>query len=213
MGGDAFGLCDLYHFVEIGLLPDAAATDIGGLLDANDRLRRLVTAAGVKRGAKGVGRKLPVGTRQRRDLETPERGVCAAFASDDVRGLVRQDLVAGPGMNQCRGDIAHGAGRHEYGRLLAEQVSDHGRIVADLLVADLGPRDCLAHAGRRAGLGVRQQVDADRGQLRIARGRGVDHCEYSLSHSGMVRRTRPQMCNCTSGNLEIPGSRLRRAPE
>src|SRR5260370_3561307 len=30
-------------------------------------------------------------------------------------------------------------------------------------------------------------------------------------HSGMVRRTRPQMCNCTSGNLEIPGSRLRRA--
>src|SRR5947207_12042990 len=22
----------------------------------------------------------------------------------------------------------------------------------------------------------------------------------------MVRRTRPQMCNCTSGNLEIPGS-------
>ncbi len=25
-------------------------------------------------------------------------------------------------------------------------------------------------------------------------------------HSGMVRRTRPQMCNCTSGNLEIPGS-------
>jgi hypothetical protein len=25
-------------------------------------------------------------------------------------------------------------------------------------------------------------------------------------HSGMVRRTRPQMCNCTSGNLAIPGS-------
>ncbi len=30
------------------------------------------------------------------------------------------------------------------------------------------------------------------------------------SHSGMVRRTRPQMCNCTSGNLEIPGSRVAR---
>src|SRR5664279_2159035 len=25
-------------------------------------------------------------------------------------------------------------------------------------------------------------------------------------HSGMVRRTRPQMRNCASGNLEIPGS-------
>ena len=32
-------------------------------------------------------------------------------------------------------------------------------------------------------------------------------------HSGMVRRTRPQMCNCTSGNLEVPGSMLRIAPE
>src|SRR6266403_3716642 len=30
------------------------------------------------------------------------------------------------------------------------------------------------------------------------------------SHSGMVRRTRPQMCNCTSGNLEIPGSHFAR---
>jgi len=29
---------------------------------------------------------------------------------------------------------------------------------------------------------------------------------FGVRHSGMVRRTRPQMCNCTSGNLEIPGS-------
>src|SRR5438132_941447 len=28
----------------------------------------------------------------------------------------------------------------------------------------------------------------------------------------MVGRTRPQMCHCTSGNLEIPGSMLRIAP-
>src|SRR6266481_8003824 len=31
-------------------------------------------------------------------------------------------------------------------------------------------------------------------------------------HSGMVRRTRPQMCNRTSGNLEIPGSLVSLAP-
>jgi hypothetical protein len=30
----------------------------------------------------------------------------------------------------------------------------------------------------------------------------------ALCHSGMVRRTRPQMRNCASGNLEIPGSML-----
>jgi hypothetical protein len=29
----------------------------------------------------------------------------------------------------------------------------------------------------------------------------------------MVRSTRPQMRNCASGNLEIPGSMLRIAPE
>jgi len=32
-------------------------------------------------------------------------------------------------------------------------------------------------------------------------------------HSGMVRSTRPQMRRCASGNLEIPGSMLRIAPE
>src|SRR5712672_2542585 len=35
----------------------------------------------------------------------------------------------------------------------------------------------------------------------------------SLRHSGMVRRTRPQVRNCAPGNLEIPGSMLRIAPE
>jgi len=32
------------------------------------------------------------------------------------------------------------------------------------------------------------------------------------SHSGMVRRTRPQMRDCASGNLEIPGSLVALAP-
>ena len=109
MGRETTGLCDLYHFVESALLPDGAAADIGGLLDADHRLRRLVTAARVQCGAKSIGRKLSVGARQRHDLETAQRSVRAAFASDDMRGLMRQDLVAGPAMDQCRGDIAHGA--------------------------------------------------------------------------------------------------------
>src|SRR5439155_23713706 len=104
MGGETIGLCDLYHFVESGLLPDGAAADIGGLFDADDRLRRLVAAARVKRGAKCIGRKLSVGAWQRHDLETAQRSVRAAFAGDDVRGLMRQDLVARPAMDQCRRD-------------------------------------------------------------------------------------------------------------
>ena len=77
----------------------------------------------------------------------------AAFARDDMRGLMRQDFVAGPAMHQRRCDVAHGAGGHEHGGLLAEQIGHalaqqvHGRIVADLLVADLGARDRLAHPG------------------------------------------------------------------
>ena len=107
----------------------------------------------MKRLAKRFGRELSVGARQRRDLEAAERGMRAAFAGDDVRGLMRQDLVAGPAMHQRRRDVAHGARRHEDRGLLAEQVGDalaqrvHGRIVADLLVADLGPRHRLAHRG------------------------------------------------------------------
>ena len=105
----------------------------------------------------------------------------AALAGNDVRGLVRQYLVAGPAPGQRRRDIAHGARRHEHRGLLAEQISDalaqqvDGRVVAELLVADLGARHRLAHARRGPGLGVRQQIDADGRGLGIARGRGVGH--------------------------------------
>ena len=110
----------------------------------------------------------------------------AAFAGDDMCALMRQNLVAGPAMHQRRGDIAHGAGRHEHGGLFAEQFGHtlaqqvHGRVVADLLVADLGACDRLAHAGCRPGLGVRQQVDADRPRFRVARRRRVGHDGFSI---------------------------------
>ncbi|GCC43790.1 hypothetical protein chiPu_0027846, partial [Chiloscyllium punctatum] len=86
-----------------------------------------------------------------------------------------------PAIGQRRSDIAHRARRHEHGGFLAKQIGDAGaeliggRIVADLLVADLSLRHRLAHRRRRSGLGVRQQVDAHGGRLRIGRGRGVVH--------------------------------------
>jgi hypothetical protein len=187
----------LHDLVEISLLPDGAAADIGGLFDAHDRLRRLVAAARVKGGAEGVGGEFSVGARKRHDLETAERGMGAAFAGDDMRGLMRQNLVAGPAMRKRRGDVAHGAGGHEHGGLLAEQIGHalaqhiHGGVVADLLVADLGPRDRLAHRRRRAGLGVREEIDADRWRLGIARGRGVDHGELSSRTTSWPGSSRP----------------------
>src|SRR3954468_7796686 len=109
----------------------------------------------------------------------------AAFTRDDMCGLMRQDLVTRAAMHKSRRDIAHGAGRHEYGRLLAEQIG-HAfaeliprRIVTDLAVADFGPRNGFTHPWRRPRLGVREQVDTDRRCARIAWGRGVVHGHLS----------------------------------
>ena len=59
----------------------------------------------------------------------------------------------------------------EIGDALSEQID--GRVVADLFVADFGARHRLAHPRCRAGLGIRQQVDADGNGFGVAWGRGV----------------------------------------
>ncbi len=172
----ALAICD--HFIQRRFLPDRAAADIGGLLDADDGLRRLVARARMQRGAKCFRRELPVVARQRRDLESAERCMRAAFAGDDMRADMGQNFIARPAMGQRRRDVAHGARGHEHGGFLAEQVGHafaqqiHRRIVADLLVANLGPRHRLAHRRRRPRLRVRQQVDAD-GSALGSRGAGV----------------------------------------
>jgi len=74
-------------------------------------------------------------------------------------------------------------------------------------------------ARRMRGLYPRRQTPHPSAMLRIAstlshkgRGKAGRDNEYAVIF-GMVRRTRPQMRNCASGNLEIPGSMLRIAPE
>jgi hypothetical protein len=117
--------------------------------------------------------------------------VRAALAGDDVGGGVRQNFIAGSAMHQRCRHIAHGAGRHEHGRFLAEQVGHafaqqiHRWIIADLFVAHFGTRHRLAHSLRRAGLGVRQQVDTYKRGFGIGTGRGVGHGD------GLRYRTRP----------------------
>jgi hypothetical protein len=59
----------------------------------------------------------------------------------------------------------------------------------------------------RMGFLIRDSVHHGTG----SRGEGVADGRAIIP--GCAARRRPQMCNCTSGNLEIPGSRLRRAPE
>ena len=144
------------------LLPDRAAADVGGLLDADEGLRWLITCRWMQRRAKRLERELSVVAGQLRDLETAKRRMRAAFARDDVRRRLREDFIAGTAMRQRRCDVAHGARGHEYRSLLAEQRGDafaqqiDGGIVADLFVADFGTRHRLAHRGCRARLRVGQ---------------------------------------------------------
>src|SRR5260370_24206277 len=100
MGGKPVGLCDLHDLVEISLVTDRAAADIGGLLDADHRLRWLVAVARVKCRTKSPGGEFSVSARECGDLETAECCMRPAFAGDDVRGLMREDLVAGPAMHK-----------------------------------------------------------------------------------------------------------------
>ena len=82
-----------------------------------------------------------------------------------MRHVGADDLVARPAVHQHRDLIAHSARRQKHGRFLAQMRRDAvlqsigGRILATLLVADLGFRHRLAHPGRRLGLGVAVEVD------------------------------------------------------
>jgi hypothetical protein len=206
VGRQAICPCDADDLIKNRLLPYGAAADIGGLLDAHHRLRRLIAGARVKGGPQGIRRESPVGARQCGDLEPPERRVGAALSRDDVRGRVREDFIAWPAMHQRSRDVAHGTGRHEHGGLLTEKIGNaltqqvHGRVVADLFVADVGTCHGLPHAWRRAALGIRQEVDADGRRLWIARGRGIGHdieaflAELDLNRviAGLVLRTGPE---------------------
>ena len=192
-----FALRDLHDLVEIGLLPDRAAADIGGLLDADHGLRRLIARARVKRLAKGIGRKLPIGAGQR-VIWNPPSAACAP-PSRAMIWAVSWARISSPG-RQCTSVAAtlhmvpegmNTAASLPSNPATRSHSSIHGRIVADLFVADFGPCHRLAHRGRRAGLCVRQQIDADRRLPGIARGRGVACGSLSWSAEVSTARSYP----------------------
>ena len=92
-----------------------------------------------------------------------------------------------------------------------------GRIVRPAFPAPSVLREAneLAKLGRNRAAGMRSLDVIARSDLSAVAQRAKAEAtkQSSLRHSGMVRRTRPQMRNCASGNLEIPGSMLRIAPE
>src|SRR4051812_8634699 len=81
------------------------------------------------------------------------------------------------------------------------------------------PTELVSTGGAALSLKGRGHDNARLGALKRTGDGGAssDGCyefaDHGRRHSGMVRRTRPQVRNCALGNPQIPGSMLRIAPE
>ena len=89
------------------------------------------------------------------------------LGNQDVRVLLGDQLVAGLAEHTERDLIRHRRGRHEDRVLLSQRLCGaalelvDGRVLAQLLVADLGARDRLAHGGSRLARRIGAEVDHD----------------------------------------------------
>ena len=117
----------------------------------------------------------------RDDATSRQRGEAAGLGQGHVRLRIDQERVAPIRQRQQADEVSHCSACYEQGRFLAEQFSGeilelpNGRILASLIVADLGARHGLAHLLSGRGLGVAAEFDAKRrhGGLRpeVANGR------------------------------------------
>ena len=105
-----------------------------------------------------------VGGQALHDEAGVDRGA-APLVDQDVRPLLGDDLAARPTQNAQRGLVRHRRRRHEERRLVPEQVGHPAlqlvgrRVLALLLVADLGGRHRGEHPRRRLGDGVGAEID------------------------------------------------------
>jgi len=91
----------------------------------------------------------------------------AELGDHDVRGLLDDQLGPALAEDHERYLVREGRRREVHRLRLPEERGggalerEHGRVLAPLLVADLGLRHRLAHRRRRPGRGVRAEVDHD----------------------------------------------------
>ena len=120
--------------------------------------------ARVAGGEELVGGEAPVGA-DLGELHAADRRGRAGLVPHGVALGAHDHVVAGAAVQLQRELVGHRPGRDEQRRLLAEQRRDpflqqvHARVLGVLIVADLGFGDRPAHRRRRAGHGVRSQVD------------------------------------------------------
>ena len=111
------------------------------------------------------GREPPAVAREAARLQARVHRRAAELGDHDVRRLLDDQLGPALAEDRKRDLVRHRRGGQVDG-LLVPQVGgrallerEHGRILAALLVADLGGRHRRAHPGRRLRLGVRAEVD------------------------------------------------------
>ena len=162
------GVRHVGHVVQPVQRPDSATSQVAGLLHRQQGLWRGVARAGADGVKYGFGVELTGLAWQAKDAGARQRPRPAALAGENVGGVMGKDFVAGPAVGQHRDLVAHGAGGQEHGGLLAQQrrhplaQGGDGRVVAVLLVPNLGRHHGGAHRLRGAGLGVGIEIDAHR---------------------------------------------------
>jgi hypothetical protein len=181
--------------------PDRTAAAIAGLLHHHEfRTRRF--HAPLPHGRRElVGAEDSVGRRDRTHGAAREDRRSRAFRRDDVGVRRGDDFIARLTMHRQRDLVAHGAGRQEEGRLLAEkprhclvQEIDR-RVLAALFVAYDGVGNRVAHRGARSRRRVADQVDGDRRRRAVA-------------HAGTERRARPKPSRATPSAKSMSASLL-----
>jgi hypothetical protein len=173
---------DLGHVVQLRHLPAGPAAPVRGLLDLDQSLRWRIARYRTDRGMQRGGAENPPLAWQATDHHAADRTRTTGLAGLDVRILMRQDFIARPAMRRDRDLVAHGTGRHEHRRLLAQQRRGpvaqipHRGIRTALFVPAFRIHHRFLHGARWPGLGVGIQVDAD-GHGEIGPLRFVAHCD------------------------------------
>ena len=134
------------------------------------------------------------------ELDAGVRGAGAGLVEDDVRFDRDQHVVPRPGQGAQRDLVGHGAARQEEGCLGAEQLRDllleavDRRVLAVLVVADLGVRHGAAHGRRRQRDRVGAQVDPIG---HVPDDRGAD--QWAGRRPGSGRRARRRWTSAPNG--------------
>ena len=153
--------------------PAAPARRVVRVLDGDEpRARHVHRRAVAHQRADVVAGEAPGDGADRPRHEPAVHRRAALLREQDVRVLLGEQLVARLGEDPARDLVRHRRGRQVDRVLLPEQLGgaplelEDGRVLALLLVADLGARHRLAHAARR----LRRRIGAE-----------IDHAEESTA--------------------------------